>query len=214
MNKLGRNPRNDDKLGLENRDQIQLVEWAPHLPDQPGSMPTYTLSQDNLLALLETHRGQSELCQQVNVWTQKHTGGTRGPQRYQDNPNACHHEMFVPLIIGKDDRQYEHITMALLDSGNLLQQPAINAGLHHSLGIKVNKTNVVARGANQLSIDIEGISKGIYLKFPNLRTSFLIHPLVVKSLASPLNLGSKFIFEFMLIPQLVEQDANTGLKHN
>ena len=87
-------------------------------------------------------------------------------------------------------------------------------GLHHSLGIEVDKTNVVARGANQLSINIEGISKGIYLKFPNLRTSFLIHPLVVKSLASPLNLGSKFNFEFMLTPQLVEQDVNTGLKHN
>ena len=97
--------------------------------------------------------------------------------------------MFVPLIIGKDDGQYEHITMALLDSGNLLQQPAINAGLHRSLGIEIDKTNVVARGANQLSINIEGISKGIFPKFLNLHTSFLIRPLVVKSLASPLNLG-------------------------
>ena len=177
-------------------------------------MPTYTLSPDNLLALLETQRGQSELCQQVNVWTQKHTGGIRGSQRYQDNPNACHHEMFAPLIIGKNDGQYKHITMALLDSGNLLQQPAINASLHQTLGVKVVKTNVIARGANQLSIDIEGISKGIYLKFPNLQTSFLVRPLVVKNLASPLNLGSKFNFEFMLTPQLVEQDVNTGIKSN
>ena len=122
--------------------------------------------------------------------------------------------MFAPLIIGKDDGQYKHITMALLDSANLLQQPAINASLHQTLGVKVDKTNVVARGANQLSIDIEGISKGIYLKFPNLRTSFLVHLLVVKNLASPLNLGSKFNFEFMLTPQLVEQDVNTGLKYN
>ena len=122
--------------------------------------------------------------------------------------------MFAPLIIGKDDGRYKHITMALLDSGNLLQQPAINASLHQSLGVEVDKTNVVARGANQLSINIEGISKGIYLKFPNLQTSFLVRPLVVKNLASPLNLGSKFNFEFMLMPQLVEQDVNTGLKHN
>ena len=122
--------------------------------------------------------------------------------------------MFAPLIIGKDDGQYEHITMALLDSGNLLQQPAINASLHQTLGVEVDKTNVVARGANQLSINIEGISKGIYLKFPNLRTSFLVRPLVVKNLASPLNLGSKFNFEFMLTPQLVEQDVNTGIKYN
>ena len=127
--------------------------------------------------------------------------------------NARHHEMFAPLIIGKDDRRYKHITMPLLDSVNLLQQPAINSSLHQSLGVKVDKTNVVARGANQLSIDIEGISKGIYLKFPNLRTSFLVRPLVVKNLAFPLNLGSKFNLEFMLTPQLVEQDINTGLKH-
>ena len=122
--------------------------------------------------------------------------------------------MFAPLIIGKNDGQYEHITMALLDSGNLLQQPAINARLHQTLGVGVDKTNVVARGANQLSINIKGISEGIYLKFPNLPTSFLVRPLVVENLASPLNLGSKFNFEFMLTPQLVEQDAKTGAKSN
>ena len=175
-------------------------------------MPTYTLSPDNLIALLETQQGQAELCQQVNNWTGRHTGGVQGLQGYQDNPNARHHETFAPLIIGKSDGQYEHITMALLDSGNLLQQPAINASLHQTLGVGVDKTNVIARGANQLSIDIKGISEGIYLKFPNLRTSFLVRPLVVKNLASPLNLGSKFNFEFMLTPQLVEQDAKTGVK--
>ena len=122
--------------------------------------------------------------------------------------------MFVPLIMGDQKGRYEHITMALLDSGNLLQQPAINAGFHRSLGIEIDKTNVVARGANQASIDIEGISKGIYLKFPNVSNSYLIRPLVVKNLASPLNLGSKFNFEFMLTPQMVERDVTTGLKHN
>ena len=122
--------------------------------------------------------------------------------------------MFIPLIMGKQEGWYKHIMMAMLDSGNLLQQPAINAGFHRSLGIKIDKTNVVARGANQISIDIEGISKGIYLKFRNLNTSFLIRPLVVKNLASPLNLGSKFNFEFMLTPQMVERDEKTGLKHN
>ena len=35
-----------------------------------------------------------------------------------------------------------------------------------------------------------------------------------KNLASPLNLGSKFNFEFMLTPQMVEQDATTGFQHN
>ena len=181
-------------------------------------MPTYTLPADNLIALLETQRGQAELCQQVNNWTKKHTGGVQGLQGYQDNPNARHHEMFAPLIIGKRDGQYEHITMALLDSGNLLQQPAINARLHQTLGVGVDKTNVVARGANQLSINIKGISEGIYLKFPNLQTSFLVRPLVVENLASPLNLGSKFNFEFMLTPQEQEQeqeqDAKTGAKSN
>ena len=90
----------------------------------------------------------------------------------------------------------------------------INASLHQTLGVGVDKTNVIARGANQLSIDIKGISEGIYLKFPNLRTSFLVRPLVVENLATPLNLGSKFNFEFMLTPQLVEQDTKTGVKSN
>ena len=191
-----------------------MVQPIPLFPETSGIMPTYTLSPDNLIALLETQRGQAELCQQVNNWTKRHTGGVQGLQGYQDNPNARHHEMFAPLIIGKNDGQYEHITMALLDSGNLLQQPAINARLHQTLGVGVDKTNVVAHGANQLSIDIKGISEGIYLKFPNLQTSFLVRPLVVENLASPLNLGSKFNFEFMLTPQLVEQDAKTGAKSN
>ncbi len=122
--------------------------------------------------------------------------------------------MFAPIIIGKRDGEYEHVTMALLDSGNLLQQPAINAKLHQTLGVGVVQTNVVARGANQLSIGIKGISEGIYLRFPNIRTSFFVRPLVVENLASPLNLGSKFNFEFMLTPQLVEQDRRTGVKSN
>ena len=95
-----------------------------------GVLPLYTLTPDSLLALLETQQGQIELCQQVQVWTQRHTGGVRGSQRYQDNPDARHHEMFVSLIMGDHKGYYEHITMALLDSGNLLQQPAINAGFH------------------------------------------------------------------------------------
>ena len=41
--------------------------------------------------------------------------------------------MFVPLIMGDQKGRYEHITMALLDSSNLLQQLAINAGFHRSL---------------------------------------------------------------------------------
>ena len=177
-------------------------------------MPTYTLSADNLITLLETQQGQAELCHQVDRWTREYTGEEQGFPGYRDNPNARHHEMFAPLIIGKHDGEYEHITMALLDSGNLLQQPAINARLHQTLGVGVVKTNVVARGANQLSINIKGISEGIHLKFPNIQTSFLVRPLVVENLASPLNLGSKFNFEFMLTPQLVEQDAQTGAKSN
>ena len=73
------------------------------MTDQHGHLPIYTLTQDNLLALLETRKCQTELCQQVNVWTQRHTGGIRGSQRYQDNPDARHHEMFVPLIMGNQE---------------------------------------------------------------------------------------------------------------
>ena len=126
--------------GHENVYPGHTAQVAPYLPDPPGHILTCTLTQDNLLVLLETQVGQAELCLQVNSLTNKHTGGIRGPQRYQDNPNARHHEMFAPLIVGKEKGQYEHITMALLDSGNLLQQPAINAVLHQSLGIGIDQT--------------------------------------------------------------------------
>ena len=164
--------------------------------------------------MLETPQGQAELCHQVNNWNKKQTRYEQGLRRNEEDPNYRHHEMFAPIIIGKRDGEYEHVTMALLDSGNLLQQPAINAKLHQTLEVGVVQTNVVARGANQLAIGIRGISKGIYIKFPNIPTSFFVRPLVVENLASPLNLGSKFNFEFMLTPQLVEKDRRTGVKSN
>ena len=49
--------------------------------DQNGLLPIYTLTPDSLLALLETRQDQTELCQQVQVWTQRHTGGVRGSQK-------------------------------------------------------------------------------------------------------------------------------------
>ena len=82
------------------------------------------------------------------------------------------------------------------------------------MGIGVDPTTVQARGANKLAIDIKGISKGIFIKFPNYNVGFKNRPLVINNLASPLNLGSKFNFEFNLMPQMVAQDLQTGLKQN
>ena len=122
VNELGRNPRNDDGYEEDQYFNGPQVHPSPLGLDESRPMPTCTLSADNLIALLETQQGQAELCHQVNSWTRKHTGGERGPSGYRDNPNARHHKMFAPVIIGKHDGEYEHITMALLDSGNLLQQ--------------------------------------------------------------------------------------------
>ena len=74
---------------------------------------------------------------------------------------------------------------------------------------------IEARGANKLAIYIKGISKANLCEVSqpgHLLPDQTSH--VVKNLASPLNLGSKFNFKFVLTPQLVEIDKKTGLKHN
>ena len=111
--------------------------------------------------------------------------------------------MYVPTLVktepGAGGRA--SITMALPDPGNLLAHAAIDARFHEQLGIPIEATKIRARVANKQLLEIQGVSKGIYLKFPNVAKTFFVKLLVVKNLSCKLNLGTQFNYNTGLIPQ-------------
>ena len=66
--------------------------------------------------------------------------------------------------------------MALPDSGNILAHAAIDAKFHEQLGIPMEATRIKAQAANKQSLEIQGVSKGIYFKFPNVTMTFFVKP--------------------------------------
>ena len=111
--------------------------------------------------------------------------------------------MYIPTLVktepGAGGRA--SITMALPDSGNLLAHATIDAKFHEQLGILIEAMKIKAQVANKQSLEIQGVSKGIYLKFPNMAKTFFVKPLVVKNLSCKLNLGTQFNYKTGLIPQ-------------
>ena len=126
-----------------------------------------------------------------------------------------HAKMYVPTLVrtalGSGGKA--SITMALPDSGNLLAHAAIDTKFHQQLGVPVEETDIKARAANKQSLEIQGVSKGIYIRFPNVRKTFFVKPLIVKNLSCKLNLGAQFNHQTGFIPQKVQVDGN-GKKTN
>ena len=93
-----------------------------------------------------------------------------------------HTGMYVPILVqtAPSPEGKTSITMALPDSGNLLAHAAIDAKFHQQLGVSVEATDIKARTANKQSLEILGVSKGIYIKFPNVNKTFFVKPLIVK----------------------------------
>ena len=115
----------------------------------------------------------------------------------QGKLRAEHVQMYVPTLVQtkpEGDRKAS-ITMALLDSGNLLAHAAIDAEFHERLGVPFENTKIWARAANKQSLDILGVICGIYLRFPNIVKVFLVKPLVVKNLSCNLNQGAQFNYQ-------------------
>ena len=123
--------------------------------------------------------------------------------------------MYVPTLVKTEPRAggRASITMALPDSGNLLAYAAIDVRFHEQLDILIEATKIRARVANKQSLEIQGVSKGIYLKFPNITKTFFVKPLVVKNLSCKLNLGAQFNYKTEFIPQRVISGHN-GRKTN
>ena len=114
-----------------------------------------------------------------------------------------HAKMYVPTLVKTKHGSYGQtsITLALPDSGNLLAHAAINAEFYEKLGIPTEATKIRARAANKQELEIQGILRGIYLRFPNVAKMFFIKPLVVRNLSCNLNLGVQFNFKTRLVPQ-------------
>ena len=89
----------------------------------------------------------------------------------------------------------------------------IDAKFHQQLRAPVEETNIKARAANKQSLEIQGVSKGIYLRFPNVSKTFFVKPLIVKNLSCKLNLGAQFNHQTGFIPQKVMTDSS-GKKTN
>ena len=96
--------------------------------------------------------------------------------------------------------------MALPDSGNLLTHTVINTEFHKRLGVPVENTKLRTRTANRQILEVQGVSKGIYLKLPNISKIFFVKLLVVHNLSCDIDLGAQFNFETGLIPQKVMED--------
>ena len=86
--------------------------------------------------------------------------------------------MYIPVlakdVLGTLGRA--SITMALPDSGNLLAHAVVDADFHAKLGIPMENTEIKARAANTQAIDVRGVSKEMYLWFPNVMKTFLVKP--------------------------------------
>ena len=67
--------------------------------------------------------------------------------------------MFVPVLLKKVEDGQQILTMALLDSGNLLQFAAMSEKLHQALGGKLMPTTIRGKSANQQVLNILGISE-------------------------------------------------------
>ena len=87
------------------------------------------------------------------------------------------------------------------------------ADFHTKLGIPMESTKIKAKAANRQSMDVKGVCKGMYIRFPNITKTFLVKPLVVQNLPCDINLGAQFNFVTGLTPQKVVQDQN-GKKKN
>ena len=123
--------------------------------------------------------------------------------------------MYVPTLVrttpgpgGKAS-----FTLALPDSGNLLAHAAIDTKFHQQLGVPIKATDIKARAANKQSLEIQGVSKSIYVRFPNVTKTFFVKPLVIKNLSCKLNLEAQFNYKTGFLLQRVIS-GHTGKKTN
>ena len=89
---------------------------------------------------------------------------------YKAKLREDHTRMYI-LVLAKNSLKASgraSITLALPDSGNLLAHAVVDTDFHAKLGIPMESTEIKAKAANRQSIDVRGVSKGMYIRFPNI----------------------------------------------
>ncbi len=117
-------------------------------------------------------------------------------------------ELYGAILIGPNPQELNTSSMALMDSGNLLQYPVMSKKLHQQLGLKLLPSKLQAKTANKQALTILGLSTTAHLRFAGSQHLFSIQPLVIEDLSSHLNLGAKFNFNNEVNPQVVRQVGN------
>ena len=88
----------------------------------------------------------------------------------------------------KPGGDFTTLSMALLDSGNLLKFSVISAKLHKQLGLKLYSTNIRAKTASNAKMPILGSSESFYIQFASTTPTFEISPLVVRDMTTHIDL--------------------------
>ena len=130
---------------------------------------------------------------------------------YKEKLREDHARMYIP-VLAKNSLEASgraSITLALPDSGNLLAHAAVDADFHAKLEIPIENIEIKAKAANRQSMDVKGVSKGMYIRFPNINKTFLVKPLVVQNLPCDINLGAQFNFVTGLTPR---KWSRTGMR--
>ena len=112
---------------------------------------------------------------------------------YKIKHREDHARMYI-LVLAKDSlgtAARASITLTLPDSGNLLAHAAVDADFHAKFGIPMESTEIKAKATNRQLMDVRGVSKGMYIRFPNITRTFLVKPLVVQNLPCDINLEAQ-----------------------
>ena len=117
-------------------------------------------------------------------------------------PDKQYRAVYAPVMIRSQTNSSWTPTLSLMDSGNTLTFACISQKKHEEMGLSHRATNATGRAATAQSLSIVGISEPLELKFASMNKTFIINPLVVQYLNSPLNLGSKFNFDNDISPQV------------
>lgn len=126
-------------------------------------------------------------------------------QKFVRHKPPVYAEVYWMVLLGLEPDTIDVPSLALMDSGNLLELPVISERFHKTLKAELLPTKAKARMANKESLKIMGLFSLIYLRFRGARKIYNIQPLVIKDLASAVDLGAQFNYCHQIPPQVVRK---------
>ena len=105
-------------------------------------------------------------------------------------------ELFMTVIFRSKKSVYLLLSLGLTDSGNLLPYPIISQRLHQLLGGHLRPTVIQGHRANDIPLSILGICQGVKIRIAGTDQCLTFTPLVVKELASQINIMAQFGYAY------------------